>query len=727
MRSFSILFVAICLLGLATEITQAQIRLPAIFSDHMVLQRQKEIKIWGWAEPGQKIDVSLNGSNNSGQVAEDGKWLVTLPAQEAGGPFNLMISSTSRGKQKLTIKDVLIGEVWLCSGQSNMEWTVAASKDARAEIAKADFPNIRHIKMGHRPSPVVQDNINAAWTVCSPETAANYTAAGYYFGRKLHQELDVPIGLINASWGGTRVEPWTPPSGFAQVPALSDIYEQLQSRTPGTKTYEDKLSAHIAETQKWIESAKSALETKKNVSPSPTFPAELIPVQGHQNPAMLYNGMVHNFVGYPLRGAIWYQGESNRADGMMYYEKKKALINGWRGLWEQGDFPFYFVQIAPFQYGNDRPDELAELWEAQTRTLELPNTGMIVISDVGNLKDIHPKNKQAVGARLANLALKNDYGKTDMLVSGPTFESLEVDKDRLVVNFSNVGDGLKSFDGKPLDWFEVIGVGTKFEKANAEISGNRVILTCDAVKKPVAMRFAWNKIATPNLTNSANLPASPFRAGEVPTSLSSVPGIQEYQLVYDLDLSKLGAEINYDVDLRKQVDLFDRVGYFLELKKPGLPAEYLFVSMNAFTDDVNKIGIPALQTEAVFQKSIAGVQIHTNAKLELPKDHDVRPLKGHIEFWPHNYGPVETVKVGGSSEIYDIDDTRVEPVNGYGSMQVHIPASKQTLFAINRWNQPNEADLGIGNSTGQHRDWTFANNSNQYEEKRLRVFVRKRQ
>ena len=723
MRRVTLICFAIGFLNLIASLSHAQIRLPAIFTDHMVLQRQKEIKIWGWAEPGQKVQAKLNDELNSTEANEEGKWMVTLPAQEAGGPFQLEISDPGNPELRRILKDILIGEVWLCSGQSNMEWTVAASKDPRKEIAAANFPKIRHIKMPHRPSSNPQENINTRWTVCSPETVAEYTAVGYYFGRKLHQDLDVPIGLINASWGGTRIEPWTTPAGFADVPALRSISDQLQARTPGTPVYSEKMQAHLNATQNWLKEATEAFEAQKAVSPSPQFPAELTPVQGHQNPAMLYNGMVHNFVGFPLRGAIWYQGESNRADGMMYFEKKKALINGWRNIWEQGDFPFYFVQIAPFQYGNDRPEELAELWEAQSKTLELPNTGMVVVSDVGNLKDIHPKNKQTVGARLANLALKNDYGQDDLLASGPTFESLEVGEDRLVIKFSNVGEGLKSLDGEPLNWFEVIGQKTGFEKANAEISGNTVILTSDAVKKPVAMRFAWNKLAEPNLANSANLPASPFRAGQVPTALSAIPGIENYELVYDLDLSRLGAEIEYDVDQSDKIRRFDRIGYFMELKKANEPAQYVFVSMIAFTNDIKKIGIPTLNSKAVFQRSIAGVEIYTNADMNLPKDLAVAPLKGHIEFWPNNYGPVTAAKIGGSDAVYDIDDTPGEPSNGYGSMQVHIPQTKQTLFAINRWSKPDESDLGIGNSAGQHPDWTFSNNSGQYVKKRLRVFV----
>lgn len=720
MRKLLAILTALLVLSTLPDSSLAQVRLPGIFGDHMVLQRNENIKIWGWAEPGQAIEAVLNDSQGKAKADQEGKWQILLAPQKAGGPFELRIATTSGTKSEVTLSDILIGEVWVCSGQSNMEWPLSQSANPQEEINAADYPNIRHIKVTRRPSSIPLDTIDNQWNVCSPKTAGSFTGVGYFFARRLHQELNVPIGLINSSWGGTRVEPWTPPNGFAQVPELANIHDTLESRTPGTDRYQQKLSNHIDATQAWLENAKSALKDQKAIDPSPAFPSELAQVTGHQNPAMLYNGMIHHFIGFPIRGAIWYQGESNRADGMSYFHKKKALINGWRELWEQGDFPFYFVQIAPFNYGNDRPDQLPELWEAQTKTLELPNTGMVVISDVTDLNDIHPRNKQDVGLRLANLALKNDYGQDGLLVSGPTLDSLKILEDRLVLKFSNTGDGLKTSDGTSPDWFEVIGKGTNFETANAEISGDTVVLTCNKVPAPVAVRFGWNKKATPNLRNSANLPARPFRAGEVPTALNSVPEIDDYQLIYDLDLKRLGKEIEYDKDLRKQVDKFDRIGYFMELQKTGQPMQFAFVSMDAFTDNIDHIGIPTIRSGATFQKKVSKVRVHSNVEqLE-----NATATTGHIEFWPNNYGATRSANLGGSDTIYDFDDTRTDPVDGYGSMQVHLPESGLTLFSINRWNAPDQADLGIGNCPGQHLDWTFSGNSSQYDKKRLRIFVR---
>ncbi len=285
-----------------------------------VLQRNKDIKIWGWAEPGQSIQVTLNQSQAIAETTQMGKWQISLASQKAGGPYDLKIVTTTGAKNEVILNDVLIGEVWVCSGQSNMEWNVAHSRDSKEEIAAANFPNIRHIKIKHRPSPVPLDDVDAEWTVCSPETVSNYTGVGYFFARRLNQELDVPIGLINSSWGGTRVEPWTPPNGFAQVPELTNIHEQLEMRTPGSDRYQQKLSEHINATQKWIETAKSALAEQKELAASPIYPPELIQVTGHDNPTMLYNGMIHHFIGLPIRGTLWYQGEPM---GCFTFKRKK--------------------------------------------------------------------------------------------------------------------------------------------------------------------------------------------------------------------------------------------------------------------------------------------------------------------------------------------------------------------------------------------------------------------
>ncbi len=718
-RHCSAIVIAILSL-LTTGSVHADVRLPAVFSDHMVLQQQQKIRIWGGAEKGESVTVTI-GSNSASAKADDaGRWQIELPPMMAS---KTPTTITVKGSNTIEIMDVLVGEVWLCSGQSNMEWPVAACTKAQDEITASKSPMIRHIKVPLVQSTVPLDHFQSSWQVCSPETAGSFTACGYFMARRIQQELDVPVGLINSSWGGTRVEPWTPPVGFQRVEALQDIYQSVIGRTPGTPQYRERLTAHLKAIAEWTVKAKDALNSTETLTPSPAYPAELTPFVSNQDPTMLYNGMIHPIVGFPIRGAIWYQGESNHGEGLLYLEKKKALIGGWRELWGQGDFPFYYVQIAPFQYGNEDPTILAKFWEAQAAVQTIPKTGMVVINDIATLNDIHPPNKQDVGLRLALLALKNDYGKTDLVANSPEFDSLEVLSDRLKITFRNTGDGLKTRDGNAPSHFEVIGVGSNgFQAATAKIDGNSVILTSDKVKTPVAFRFAWHMLAEPNLTGGTGLPVGAFRGGEVPDFLNSLTIAKEYSLVYDLDLSKLGHDFEYDVDNSSSIKSFDRVGYLVELTAAGGEERKVFVSMNAFTDDVKKIGIPKFASKARFQIPVKSMDVFSNVNGIVS---GTSLETGNIEFWPDNYGTVNAANVAGASgTIYDFGDEIAPSEDGYGSMQVHNSAAGQTLFAINHWVVGGSADLGIGNSPGQTHDWTFSGNAGSYSSKRLRVFVR---
>lgn len=698
----------------------AEVRIPGFYTDHMVLQQKAPVRLRGWADPGEEVAVKLGDATSVTTTAADGTWSVELPARNASSN---PVSLTFTGKNTLTIEDVLIGEVWLCSGQSNMEWTVASSNNASEEIAAANYPLIRHVKIGRKPSNVPLDDVKAEWQVCSPETAGRFTACGYFMARKLFKELDVPIGLVNSSWGGTRVEPWTPPEGFAAVPKLADIHASVLGRTPGTTQFENTLGKHIRATEAWLMSAKDSLEAHQAVSPSPAYPESLVSFKSHQDPTMLYNGMIHSLVGFPIRGAIWYQGESNHAEGMLYFEKKKALIGGWRELWNQGDFPFYFVQIAPFQYGQEDPEILARFWEAQEAVLQVPKTGMVVINDIATLSNIHPPNKQDVGLRLANLALKNDYGKSDVIAESPQFSSLQVLPGKLIVEFKNTGGGLKTSDGKPASHFEIIGPKSDgFQAATATIEGDKVILTSKKVPSPTAFRFAWHKAAEPNLRGGSGLPVGAVRGGKEPSFADNLPINDEYSLVYDLDLSKLGRSIQYDVDKAASIGKFDRVAYLLEIEKPGEAAQGIFVSADAWTDDATKLGVPTVASGAMWQTDVSNITVQSNVK----GIRTGRKMEGGlIEFWPNNYAANNAADVPGASDtMYDFGDTAREPLDGYGSMQVHNRIAKQTLFAVNHWVQGKGADIGIGNSTGSHRDWTFTGNADSYSKKRLRVFVR---
>ena len=472
-----ILFAAIALV-ISQSICHADAKLPSVFGDHMVLQQGQQLPIWGWAEPGEAVTISVAGQSKSTKADKNGSWKIHLsPLKASKTPIRFAV----KGNNLIEYKDVLVGEVWLCSGQSNMEWTVSRSANPKEEIANGKHPLIRHIKIPHRPSDKPEQDVTpvgGGWQVCSPDTVANFTAVGYYFARHLKGELDVPIGLLGSNWGGTRIEPWTPPAGFKSVPTLKNIAENL-------KDFPKR-------------------GNNGNIQ--------------HQSALALYNGMISPLKPYGIRGALWYQGESNNGEGMLYHEKKKALINGWRKVWNNEKLPFYFVQLAPFKYGNRNPLDLAGIWQAQLSTLDVPYTGMAVTTDIGNTRDIHPKNKQEVGRRLALWALSKDYGKTNIEYSGPLFRSVKfpslIRKGSAIVRFSH-GRGLKSNNDQPLSHWEIAGEDGKFVSAQAIIKGSSVIVTNDTIEKPKYVRFGYNQEAEPNLVNAAGLPASPFTTEKI--------------------------------------------------------------------------------------------------------------------------------------------------------------------------------------------------------------------
>jgi sialate O-acetylesterase len=721
-------FTLFAVFSFAATALHAELRLPGFFSDHMVFQRDALIPVWGWAKPGEEVTAQL-GPDAAAVVKvkadEAGRWEAKLPASPANAT-GLEFRASAGGKT-ITLKDVLVGEVWLCSGQSNMEWSVSASLNPAEEIAAANFPAIRQMKIDHLTAATPQADVRSVWQVCSPATAGQFTAAGYFMARDLHRELGVPIGLLNSSWGGTRIEPWTPVEGFSKIPALAAIQAQVVNTLPDSERYQTSLRAHLEAVAKWQEAAAKALADKTAAPVTPVFPTALLPLTAHTAPTTLYNAMINPLVGYGMRGAIWYQGESNHAEPL-YPEKKNALVAGWREKWGLGEFPFYFVQIAPWHYGNEDPAILPRFWEAQSACLAIPKTGMVVTNDIGDIKDIHPKNKQEVGRRLALLALKNDYGKTETVASGPVFRELVVEPGRLLVKFDNVADGLKSRDGKPLTHFEIIGETAEFVPATATIEGtDTVVLAADGVKEPVAMRYAWHKLAEPNLANGAGLPSSAFRAGTVPDYdffALKVPEAAEYELVYDLDLKTLGADINYAVDRSGEIaGAFDRVGYFMELLPSGGGRQWVWTSMDAFTTEAKKLGVPTVKSGIIHQAALKNLKVLSNVEVLSNGD----GLEGQIEFWPHNYGPMNTAKVpGASDEIWDFGDAPMAPPEGYGSMQIHQIGAKQTVFSVNQWRGGQGADLGIGNSSKDPKslDWTFSANAGTFESARIRVFVR---
>jgi sialate O-acetylesterase len=483
----------------------ADVTLPHVFSDHMVLQREKPVRVWGWAEPGEQVTITLKGKKVKAVTNRKGKWQAELPAMNASlTPVDMHVS----GNNTVVVKNILVGDVWLCSGQSNMEWGLGQAESKDTAIPAATNSLIRLLKVTAKPSPQAIKDMENTWQVCSPQTIPHFSAAGYFFGKKLHEELDVPIGLIQSAWGGTRIEPWIPAVGFKIIPSLEFEFNNLEEMH---LEYRASLPDKLNEINEWIKQAKQALAERKPVPPQPEWPRHPIYSEGHPvKPTCLYNSRIHPLIPFGIRGVIWYQGESNVNDDGLYFEKMKALIKGWRRLWNQGNFPFYYVQIAPG--GFYQKGKLPELWEEQIKSLKIPNTGMAVIHDIGNLRDIHPRNKRDVGGRLALWALAKEHGREGLVYSGPLFKGIEITGDKIIVLFDHTGSGLATRDGKAPNWFEITGEDKQFVKADADIQGGTVVVSSKEVAKPVAVRFAWDEMAEPNLVNKEGLPASPFRS-----------------------------------------------------------------------------------------------------------------------------------------------------------------------------------------------------------------------
>jgi sialate O-acetylesterase len=517
MRRFSSLALAgVLAFGLSAALS-AQVRLPAVIGDHMVIQQDKPVAVWGWAGKNEPVMVAFNGQEKKAvAAAADGKWRVVFEAIKAG---DQPLEMTVRGAKgpAVVVKDILVGEVWVCSGQSNMEmpftWLAIPSPD----VMRAANPNMRLFLVPKRTAGAPQDDVVAKWEPCSPDTVRGFSMVAYYFGLELHKRLGVPVGLIDTSWGGTLIEPWTPPIGYAAVPELKPI---LEAQTAKYAEYRAGMAKAIPPALVWAKEAQKALAAGQPLPPMPEPPFPFDPYDNPQAPTALYNGMVHPLTPFAVRGAIWYQGESNRNDGILYSKKMEALISGWRTAWGLGDFPFYYVQLAPFAYGYSRgtpvvdvPDflRLPLLWEAQTDALRIPNTGMAVITDIGDLNDIHPTNKRDVGYRLSLWARARTYGERTLVCSGPLYKSMTTDGNLIRLSFDHVGSGLASSDGQPLKWFEIAGDDHIFWNADAEIAGDTVVVWSPRVKDPKAVRFGWHQLAVPNLVNKEGLPASPFR------------------------------------------------------------------------------------------------------------------------------------------------------------------------------------------------------------------------
>ncbi|TSA37112.1 MAG: sialate O-acetylesterase [Verrucomicrobiaceae bacterium] len=509
LKKSSLLFPALAvLIASSAGIALADVQLPSIISDHMVLKKGSKIPIWGKAEPGEAVKVTLGDASAKATADSSGKWIASLDLSESkAGPFTLNIA----GKNQIAVNDVLVGEVWLASGQSNMAFMLSAAIDAEKEIANSANPQIRQFRVDRAEAAEPADNCKGAWAVAGPETTPTFSAVAYFFAKRLQKELGKPVGIINSSVGGTPCEAWTSPQAIDTVPHLKEARETALNALKSAEPPAD---------------AKQAAK-KKNGRP-------------HSEPSCLFNGMINPVIPYALSGAIWYQGEANATRSWQYRTAFPLMITDWRTQWKQGDFPFYFCQLANFDK-NKLPEladsPWAELREAQTLALKLPNTGQAVLIDLGEKGDIHPRNKQPAGDRLAIIALANQYGRK-IPFSGPVFQSKKVEGDKIRLKFSHTDGGLvakplpatinvatKSGKTEPLvrrspnselEGFAIRGDDKTWVWADAKIDGDSVVVWSDKVPKPVDVRYAWADYPVCNLYNKADLPACPFRTDEDP-------------------------------------------------------------------------------------------------------------------------------------------------------------------------------------------------------------------
>lgn len=503
------------LLLLANQ-AMAQLSMPNVFGDHMVLQAEKPVKLWGQAAPGATIKVSLPGKFVMAEANDDGAWTIKLPAMDASDKG--VILTVSDGKNTLQFEDVLIGEVWFASGQSNMEWRLSQLGPYSEEaIAGASHPLIRFFQAQRTAEGTPQADVEGKWTICTPETAKDYSAVGYFFARKLHQELDIPVAIVQSAWGGKPVETFTRREALLSIPEGKGMMEKQEDAIrnfdpeAAQKRYEAALKKYEAELAKWNKTPEA--ERKERGPRKPRL--EENPGKRAGLPATIYNGMIHPLVGYTIRGAIWYQGESN-ARSVEQASDYGALfglkIEDWRKIWGD-DFRYLWVQLANFRQPVKEPGTNAPwaiVQEQQRLTLALPKTGMAVINDIGDAKDIHPRNKKDVGERLARWALADDYGK-DIVKSGPLYASHSIEGGTVTVSFEHTGKGLKSRDGQALQRFEIRDCEGNWYWADASIMENRVVISHPDVKQATAARYAWAENPEgANLVNSEGLPASLF-------------------------------------------------------------------------------------------------------------------------------------------------------------------------------------------------------------------------
>ena len=488
---------------------QAEVRLARLFSEHAVLQSGTSVPVWGWAEAGEEVEVKIAGQTQKTTAAPDGKWSVKLASLTAGGPHTMTVSGS---KNTVTVGDVLIGEVWLGSGQSNMAMTVSRAKDYEKEKAAAKLSTLRMFTVRGSVAASPQDDAMGEWVVCAPETVGNFSATAFFFGRDIQRELKVPVGLINSSVGGTPIDSWLDETVQRQCKELAPM---LAVSKPDPKHVETMKVVYQKQLADWKANVKKARAAGTNAPRAPLDP--VVTAARKSDVGGLFNGKIAPLIPYAVRGFLWYQGEANSVESKAPYYRYQLpmLVQDWRKRWGGGDLPFAWVQLPNFV---GRGEGWCMVRDAMFRTLRLPNTGMAVTTDIGDNKDIHPKNKQEVGRRLAQWALGSVYGKGNA-VSGPRYVSHEIIGPHVVVKMSHTDGGIVGKEG--VKGFTICGADHVWKPALVRVDGDKLFVSCPEVPKPVAVRYGWADVPEVSLWNGAGLPASPFRTDDFPMTVAS--------------------------------------------------------------------------------------------------------------------------------------------------------------------------------------------------------------
>ncbi len=710
------------------------------FSDNMVLQRDVLCPVWGVAAPGSTVELAIKDlavpdeNSLSAQLPpyeavadKDGRWMVKLNRMSAGGPYLLTLRQDGRIVSKL--ENVMFGDVYLCSGQSNMEFKLRTAKDADKLIAAAAVPELRLLQVENAWSGMPQTGLKGKWQVSSPATVPDFSAVAFIAGKKLVEELKVPVGLVQADWGGTPIESWISREAMTAEPALYDwpiaCMAYYDKQSPEYRAMLARLSADFA---KYSEELKKCEVSGATPPKAPAVPEAIYRPNGMAQPAVHFNSMINPLIPAAFKGVFWYQGCANVGIGAKYGRMLKTLTADWRKRFDNPDMPFIIIQIAPYDYEKSygqRPEDgnfASLVYSQQTFADSDPNAYAVVISDVGNVDDIHPTDKIPVGNRVANLCLNHIYGR-DIAADSPFFDRIEpVGDGSLRVYFRNAEGGLTTSDGKAPDWFEIAAGNGIFVPAEAKIDGNTVILRSDLVKVPAAARFAWSDKAEPNLRGVVSgLPVGCFDSGvPEPGDLAAfVPESSAFKVIYKYFPTSQPRQdflksVVYAVDNSEKFSgrKISRIGYFVEGILPDNSVEYVFVTMDPFTGDVKKIGVPVGN---IFQTRLSNIEVWSN----VPGVATGKFPEGAIEFWNNNFDPARKLDLPGASDkLYDWDDTYQPGVAfGHGSMQIHnISASEpQVVFAFNRFGGGPECEFGIGTNRGDgNPDYVYSKSGQRF-------------